>query len=79
MKKTYGVSGMVEWTVLIPVGRSSVRIRFTGGSISGYGVTPATYTTDNPALMHLIENSQLFRRKRITLLRTGDGQPKKRK
>lgn len=79
MKKTYGVSGMVEWTVLIPAGKGSVRIRFTGGSISGYGVTPATFVTDNPAMMHLIEQSSLFRQKRITLLRVADTQPKKKK
>ncbi len=48
MKKTYGVNGMMEWNAIIPVGRTSVRVHFTGGTVTGYGVSPATFTTDNP-------------------------------
>lgn len=44
MKKTYGVNGMMEWNAIIPVGRTSVRVHFTGGTVTGYGVSPATFT-----------------------------------
>lgn len=58
---TYGVYGMIEWQALIPAGRCGVRIHFTGGMVSAYGVTPATYVTSNPAVKKLIENSHYYR------------------
>lgn len=58
---------MMEWVALIPTPCNMMRIRFSGGSLSGYGVTPATYSTDNPAIQHLIENSDFFRSGRIRL------------
>ena len=70
MKKTYGVSGMMEWNALIPAGRTTVRVHFTGGTVTGYGVSPATFTTDNPAVIHLIEHSHWFRNRKIILLKT---------
>lgn len=70
MRKTYAIRGLMEFQALIPAGRSTVRIPFTGGALSGYGVTPATYRTSDPALQHLIEASPDFRKGRIILLRT---------
>ena len=70
MRKTYAIRGLMEFQALIPAGRSTVRIPFTGGALSGYGVTPATYRTTDPAIQHLIEASPDFRRGRIILLRT---------
>lgn len=58
---TYGVNGMMEWYAIIPAGKSTLRVHFTGGTVTGYGTTPATFTTDNPAVMHLIENSYWFK------------------
>lgn len=58
---TYGVSGMMEWNALIPARKSTLRVHFSGGTATGYGVTPATFTTNNPAVMHLIETSYWFR------------------
>ena len=78
MKKTYGVNGMMEWNAIIPVGRTSVRVHFTDGTVTGYGVSPATFTTDNPAVIHLIENSHWFRHRKIMLLKT-EGSPARRK
>lgn len=70
MQKTYAVKGLMEFQALIPAGRSVIRVPFTGGSLSGYGVTPATFTTSDPAMQHLIELSADFRRGRITLHRS---------
>lgn len=68
MKRTYAVAGMMEWNVLIPAGRSTVRVHFSGGTVTGYGVSPATYTTENPAVMHLIEQSFWYRSGKIKRL-----------
>lgn len=61
----YAVYGLTEWIALIRVGKAKVRIPFTGGSLSGYGCTPATFVTASPALMRLIENSSHFKCGRI--------------
>lgn len=58
---TYGVNGMMEWNALIPAGKSTLRVHFSGGTATGYGVSPAIFTTDNPAVMHLIETSYWYR------------------
>lgn len=60
MKKTYEVRGYLEYEALIPVGGSMVRIRFAGGSLTGYGSTPATFTTGNKVLQTIIESSELM-------------------
>lgn len=65
----YGVYGIMEWQALIHTGRSSVRIPFTGGMLSAYGVVPATFSTANPALQRLIEQSAYFRRGKIVRVR----------
>ena len=69
MKATYGVTGIMEWVALIPTRQNLVKVRFRGGSLSGYGVTPATFTTENPVIMRMIEESSYFRRGKIRLLR----------
>lgn len=68
MKKTYGVSGMLEWHCIIKSGRSRLRLHFERGALSGYGVSPAIYSTSNPAVQHIIEHSPYFLNKRIRLL-----------
>lgn len=70
MTKTYGVNGMIEWNALIPAGRTTLRVHFKGGSVTGYGVSPAIFTTDNPAVIHIIEHSHWFRDRKILLLKT---------
>lgn len=78
IEKTYGVSGMLEWHTVIRCGRACLRVRFEGGALSGYGVTPAEFTTSNRVAQHIIENSAEFRSGRIKLLRQrslGDAHP----
>lgn len=59
-QRTYGVN-LMEWHALIPAGFGVVRIRFTGGAYSGYGQKPASYTTDNPVIIKLIEDSSYYK------------------
>lgn len=68
-EKIYGVTGLMEWDALIVCGKARLRVRFEGGSSSGFGDAPAIYRTTNPAAQHIIENSSYFREKRIRLLR----------
>lgn len=66
--KTYGVRGLMEWVCNIPVGRTKMRIEFTGGVLTKYGVSPAKYTTKDFFKQTLIENSALYKSGRIKLL-----------
>lgn len=68
VRKTYGVSGLMDWTTQIKVGRAAVSVHFTGGALTAYGVTPAKYSTSNPFFQKVIENSDLFKSGRITIL-----------
>lgn len=61
--KTYGVKGMMELEVDLHTGSPKepyVRVAFTGGQITGYGVSPARYSTIDPLMQRIIESSDLF-------------------
>jgi len=68
MRNTYGVKGLMEWECQIRNGKTLLHVTFTGGTQTEYGVTPAKYSTDNPVIQRIIENSDYFKRGRITLL-----------
>ena len=70
IRKTYGVSGLMDWTTQIKAGKGSVSVHFTGGALTAYGVTPAKYSTCNPFFQSVIENSNQFKSGRIELLGT---------
>ena len=70
IRKTYGVSGLMDWTTQIKAGKGSVSVHFTGGALTAYGVTPAKYSTSNPFFQSVIENSEQFKSGRIELLGT---------
>lgn len=76
----YGVYGMVEWVALIPTKRNIVKVRFKGGKRGGYGfgATPATFRTENPVVMRLIEKSSYYKKGKIERLSydESDSQPK---
>lgn len=72
-RKTYGVSGYMEWVALIECGKATVKVHFSGGSLTGYGVTPAEFTTQNPMTQAIIENSKEFKSGKIFLLRKIEG------
>ena len=68
IRKTYGVSGLMDWTTQIKTGKVSVSVHFSGGALTAYGVTPAKYSTSNPFFQSVIENSEQFKSGRIMLL-----------
>ena len=69
-KITYGAPRLVDWVAQIKAGAATVRVHFTGGALTSYGVTPAEYTTANPFIQKVIEQSKYFKEGRITKLRS---------
>lgn len=67
-RKTYGVSGLMDWTTQIKAGKAMVTVHFTGGALTAYGVTPATYSTTDAFFQRVIEGSTQFRSGKIALL-----------
>lgn len=65
---TFGASGLTECEMLVPVGSARLRVRFAGGSVSGFGEVPATYTTANEVLQTAIMRSPQFRAGRIRIV-----------
>lgn len=71
MKKkriTYGVYGMMEYQAIIKIGRATLKVLFTDGSITSLGQNPAHYTTSDFLVQHAIENSRDFKRGRIRVV-----------
>ena len=68
-KITYGVPGLVDWVAQIKAGAATVKVHFVGGALTSYGVTPAEYTTANPFIQKVIEQSSHYKSGRIIELR----------
>lgn len=71
MKKkriTYGVYGMMEYQAIIKIGRATLKVLFTDGSITSLGQNPAQYTTSDFIVQHAIENSSDYKRGRIKVV-----------
>lgn len=66
-KVTYEIRGQIERSCYFRVGKALLRVEFTGGSINSAGMTPASYTTDNPIYQNAIERSELFRKGEIVV------------
>ena len=65
MATTYYAKGLLEYRLSLNAGGAVIRICFSGGSMSCNGIIPATYTTDNPAIRNMIENSPQYLEGRI--------------
>lgn len=68
-EKTYAARGLLEWQTVINTGGARIRICFSGGSMGTNGVLPAKYTTDNPAIQRMIEDSPYFKKGRIYVMK----------
>lgn len=68
-KTTYGVYNLIEWHALLRLGKATVKVNFSGGSITTQGVTPATFTTEDPVIQFAIERSPEFRNGKIKVVR----------
>lgn len=68
-KITYGAPRLVDWVAQIKIGYATVRVHFTGGAMTAYGVTPAEYTTTDRFIQTAIEKSDYYKSGRIVRLR----------
>lgn len=67
--KIYGIHGLLEWHGIIHSNGVQMRVDFTNGSTTAYGVAPATYQTKDELTQRIIENSDEFKSGRIRLVR----------
>lgn len=68
LQKKYGVDNLMDWKAQISVGKAKVTVHFTGGALTRFGVTPATFTTKDVFFQRVIENSGYFKEGRIYLM-----------
>lgn len=59
---------MMEYQAVIKIGRSTMKVLFTDGSMNAMGMNPATYSTDNLMVQSAIENSDQFKLGRIKVV-----------
>lgn len=67
-QKVYGVYNMSEWKIILPVAGRIINIYFEGGTDSGTGIRPATFTTQNEIIQFALENSLHFKSGRVRLI-----------
>lgn len=60
---------LLDWVAQIKIGLATLRVHFTGGALTVYGITPAEYTTSDPFIQKAIEMSSYFKDGRIKELR----------
>ena len=66
--KTYGINGLLEWHGYVHSNGVKMRVDFTNGSVTAYGVAPATFRTKHELTQHIIESSEEFKWGRIRLV-----------
>ncbi len=67
-RKVCGINGLLEWHGIVNSHGVNMKVDFTNGSVTAYGVSPATYVTCDELTQHIIENSDQFKKGRIRLL-----------
>jgi hypothetical protein len=67
-KVTYATPTLMEYVAIIKMGKATLRVPFSGGTITAYGVNPATFTTSNPIYQRAIESSEPYLNGRIVKL-----------
>lgn len=67
-KKTYAIHTLAEKHTTFHLGKTKVHVSFTGGQVTKNGVTPATFTTEDPIVQLAIERSEAFGAGAVTLL-----------
>ncbi len=61
-KKTYAIMNLTEKHTVFHLGKTKVHVSFTGGIVTKRGVTPATFTTEDPIVQFAIEQSADFKK-----------------
>lgn len=58
--KKYGIKNTSECVIRIPIGKSVVICNFVDGNLQSREPIPASYTTTNPIIQHVIEHCEMF-------------------
>lgn len=66
--KTYGINGLLEWHGYVHSNGLTMKVDFTNGCATAYGVAPATFMTKDELTQHVIENSEEFKGGRIRIV-----------
>lgn len=64
------MEGLLEWHGSVNCGGVRMKVAFTNGSATAWGVAPATFTTEDELTQHIMENSDLFKDGRIKVIRS---------
>lgn len=67
-RKTYGISGLLEWHGMVTSNGVKMKVDFTNGSVTAFGVAPATFQTSDLLTQTIMENSDQFKSGRIRLV-----------
>lgn len=59
---------MMEYQSIIKIGRATLKVMFSDGSMTAIGQNPAKYTTSDFLVQRAIENSSEFKKGRITIV-----------
>lgn len=65
MRKTYGMKGVSECVLRIPVGKTTIICPFTDGNLQSRVPAPATFATENPIVQTIIESCEMYKNKKI--------------
>lgn len=68
-RKTYGINGLLEWHGYVESNGIRMKVDFTNGSVTAYGVSPCTFTTQDELTQFIMENSSQFKEGRIRVVR----------
>lgn len=66
----YGIYGAVERIIAVRIGKATMNITFSGGTLDSSGVTPATFATKNIFEQKVIENHPEFKSGVIKVIHT---------
>lgn len=75
MTKKYGIKNTSECVIRIPVGKAVVVCNFTDGNLQSREPIPASYTTSNPIIQHVIESCDKFKNGKIYIMAEYDNEP----
>lgn len=72
MTKTYAARGLLDFQMAVNVQGATIRLHFSGGQMGINGIISAKYTTDNPVLQKIIEESSHFKENRVYVYPTSE-------
>lgn len=64
------MEGLLEWHGSVNCGGVKMKVAFTNGSATAWGVSPATFTTEDELTQHIMEHSDMFKDGRIKVVRS---------